>query len=66
MGLFLSRAASRTEGDGLNLDEMQCSKNMMHKANHECILLLGSSVDSLLLHLSSPQTAYHNSFTVNI
>lgn len=43
MGLFLSRAASRTEGNGLNLDEMQCSKNMMHKANHECILLLGSS-----------------------
>lgn len=39
LALFLSRAASRTGGNGLHLDELQCSKNMMHKANHECIIL---------------------------
>ena len=44
LALFSSGAASRTEGNGLNLDELQCSKNMIHKATHECILLLGSSI----------------------
>lgn len=27
--------------NGLNLDELQHSENMMHKVNHECILPLG-------------------------
>lgn len=35
---------SSQSGNGLNSDELQCSKNMMYKANHECILLFGSSV----------------------
>lgn len=51
----------------LNLDELQCSENMMHKVNHECILPLGSSVE---LNALSPQlstdTAYHSSFTVSL
>lgn len=37
--LFFIKRASQTEGNGLNLDELQCS--MMHKVNHGCILLSG-------------------------
>lgn len=38
----LIKRASQKEGNGLNVHELQCS--MMHKVNHECVLLSGSSV----------------------